>query len=92
MASWRRQKTTRVAVRDRTRRTSLARRGTTALALAGVLIAGTAATGGSGGSSGTDADGSVADTAPISFAMAVKPGSPVPMRIVTEKSKGELDG
>jgi serine protease AprX len=60
------------------------------LALAGVLIAGSAATGRSGGNSGTDAAPPNADTAPISFSMAVKPGSPVPMQIVTEMSAGEL--
>ena len=74
------------------RRRFVGRRTTVVLALAGLLLAGTAGAGRGGGSSDLVSVTPVNEPGPISFAMAVKPGSPVPMRIVTEKSSGELAG
>ncbi len=90
MARRRRRTTTHVQGHVRARRLHFGHRAASALALTFVLIAGTAAAERSGAYSGSVPDVSVAAPAPISFAMAVKPGSPVPMRIVTEQSSGEL--
>ena len=58
---------------------------------AGLLTAMALLAGGTGVSSGPTSP-SAAEPAPISLSMAVKPGSPVPMRIITEKSKSEYAG
>ena len=58
---------------------------------AGLLTAMALLVGGTGVSSDVRPS-PVVDPGPVTLAMAVKPGSPVPMRIVTEKSKSEYAG
>ncbi len=60
--------------------------------LVAVLLAAIVSTPASLGRTGSANAPSVAYSAPVTLSMAVSPGEPVPMRIVTEKSRGELAG
>ena len=59
------------------------------LTLAALLAASTAA---SGGDSAEQVAAQITEAGPVTFAMAVKPGQPVPMEMVTEKSSSEYAG
>ncbi len=80
------------SVRGRSGRGLSGRRVAGVLAVSGLLLAGAAGVGHGSDSSDIAAVAPLGAPGPISFAMAVKPGSPVPMLIVTEKSSGELAG
>ncbi len=78
----------------RQRKTARGHRMASALALTGLLVA-AVATGTGAGSTGaptSQASELADDDALVTFAMSVKPGSPVPLRIVTERSESEFAG